>query len=186
MKHATMVCAFAVLAVLACCCAATARADSWVFPKELIRKEFKFGGSRLVLEVDGTKDRGSPPHTLSIHAGDQLLARYRNVAFDRVYASKDNKFFLGVSNGGIPGTAFVVLDAEGNLLREEKHRFLPHALYTSQSVTLVRVWFDEKDPGVEFDVRAGRLAAVFIRGSNGQRYNLLERDLGFRQVPAGR
>ncbi|HEV2296835.1 MAG TPA: hypothetical protein VGR35_23545 [Tepidisphaeraceae bacterium] len=147
---------------------------------------FEFGESKLVLEIDGTKSQHYPPHTLSVYVGDELLAKYKNVGFDKVYASKDNKFFVGVSNGGIPGTAFVVFDAEGNLLREEKHRFLPRALYTSQSVTVIRVWYDRENPNVEFDVRDGRLLAVFIRGSNNQRYNLLERDLGFREVPAER
>jgi hypothetical protein len=176
-----MMCAICVLA-----CAAAVLADSWMFPKKLIKNEHTFGDSKIVLEVDGTKDQGFPPHTLSIFTGDQLLAKYKNVGFEKVYSSMDNRFFVGVSNRGIPGTAFVVFDADGNLLREEKHRFLPYELYTSQSVTLVREWYDEKNPDVEFDVRDGRLAAVFIRGSNKQKYNLLERDLGFREVPADR
>lgn len=176
-----MKCVLSVFLVLVCS-AAMLSADSWAFPKELAKKEFTFGESKFVLEVDGTRNQGFPPHTLSIYAGDRLLAKYQNVGFQKVYGSKDNKFFVGVSNSGIPGTAFVVFDAEGNLLREEKHRFLPHALYTAQSVTLMRVWFDEKSPDVEFDIRDGRLMAVLIRGSNGQRYNLLERDLGFRET----
>src|SRR5688572_33508631 len=110
--------AFLVLA----CSAAMVLADSWRYPKELIKKEFEFGESKLVLEIDGTKSQAWPPHTLSIYAGDQLLAKYKNVGFDKVYASNDNKFFVGVSNSGIPGTAFVVFDAQGNLLREEKDR----------------------------------------------------------------
>lgn len=128
------------------------------------------------------KDWGYPPHTLSIYAGDELLAKYKNVGFEKVYASKDNMFFVGVSNSGIPGTAFVIFDAQGNLLRELKHPFLPHAMYTSRSVTIMRVWYDGEDPEVEFNVRDGHLIGISIRGSNNQKYDLLEPDLGFREA----
>jgi hypothetical protein len=163
------------------CSAFVALADSWFFPKELTREEYIFGGSKFVLEIDGTKDWGWPPHTLSIYRGDELLAKYRNVGFKKVYASKDNRFFVGVSNHGVPGTAFVVFDAEGNLLREEKHRFLPPGLYTKQSLVIWQHWYDEKNPEVQFDVTDGRLVRVFIRGSNQQKYDLLKRDLDFRE-----
>jgi len=180
MKHLT--CAFLVLSWLA----ATASADSWIFPKKLVTKNSEFGESKLVLEIDGTKDQAFPPHTLSVYGGGQLLAKYRNVGFHKVYASKDNKYFVGLSNSAIPGTAFVVFDAAGNLLREEKHDFLPHAMYTFRSITVLRVWFHEKNPDVEFDVQDGRLVGVFVRGSNNQKYNLLQRDLDFREVGVDR
>jgi hypothetical protein len=167
-------------------CVATVQADSWSFPKKLIKKEFEFGDTKLVLEIDGTKNQGYPPHTLSIYSGDELVAKCQNIGFEKIYASDDNKFFVGVSNSGIPGTAFVIFDADGKLLREEKHRFLPRELYTARSITLVRAWFDEENPDVKFEVSEGRLSAVFIRGSNKQKYNLMEPDIGFREEPRAR
>lgn len=161
-------------------CSVTALADSWAFPKKLMKKEFEFGESKIVVEIDGRKSQGFPPHTLYIYAKGQLQAQYKNVAFDKVYTSEDNQFFVGASNTGIPGTAFVVFDAKGNLLREVKHRFVPPGMYTSQSITLIRRWFDEADPNVQFLIRDDRLVGVSIRGSNKQTYDLLKPDFGFR------
>lgn len=176
-----VLCAICVLA-----CSAAALADRWAFPEKLVRTEHVFGETKIVLEVDGTKSHLYPPHTLSIYAGDELLARYKNVGFEKVFASSDNRFFVGLSNDGIPGTAFVVFDAAGNLLREVKHPFLPAGMYTQQSITRLRQWYDDKDPGVEFDTSNGVLHAVLVRGSNRQKYSLLERDLKPREVPAAR
>jgi hypothetical protein len=157
----------------------SALADSWVYPKEVTRKTYDFGKSRIVLEVDATRNWTYPDHTLFIYLDVELMARYRNVAFEQIHASKDNEYFVGLSNRGIPGTAFVIFDAKGNLIREEKHRFLPTAIYTSRSVTLSRVWFDSAKPEVEFKVEPNRLAGILVWGSNKQRYDLLRADLGF-------
>jgi hypothetical protein len=163
------------------CTAVVALADLWSFPRELTKEEYIFGDSKFILEVDGTKDWMWPPHTLLIYRGEELLAKYRNIGFQKVYASKDNRFFVGVSNKGVPGTAFVIFDVEGNLLREQKHLFLPPGLYTEQSLAIIKHWYDEKNPEVQFDVTDGRLVSVFIRGSNKQKYDLLKTDLGLRE-----
>lgn len=157
--------------------------DSWEFKKELIRTEFKLGASKLVTEIDGTKDQFFPPHSLYIYKGEQLLAKYNNVGFDHVYASKDNKYFAGVSNFGIPGTAFIVFDADGNLLRELKHSYLRKDVYTSRSPTITRTWIDEESPDIEFVLQNNRLEAVLIRGSNKQKYDLLKEDLSLVPGP---
>jgi len=157
-------------------------ADSWTYPPRVTSEKFLFGESRIVLEIDGTRNSGYPPHTLLIYRRGELVAKYKNVGFEKVYASADNRYFVGLSNWGIPGTAFVVFDAEGNLLREQKHRFLPDGVHTVRSVTVRRVWYDAEKPAVEFGVEAGRLVSVKVRGSNGQRYDLLAPDLGVRQA----
>jgi hypothetical protein len=157
----------------------SATADSWSYSPTLQSTSYEFGNSRFVLEIDGRKDQAFPPHTLSIYLRGKLVAKYQNVAFDKIYASKDNRFFVGLSNGGIPGTAFVLFDSQGKLIREVKHRFLPKGIHTDGSVTLSRIWFNEKEPAVEFKAEGDYLEGVFVRGSSGQRYNLLEPDLGF-------
>lgn len=162
-----------------------ALADKWSYPAEVAKETFEFGKSKFILEVDGKRDQYLPPHTLSIYLNDELVARYRNIGFAKVYASEGNRYFVGLSNRGIPGTAFVIFDAEGNLIREEKHRFLPPGVHTSMSVTLVREWFNDKEPAVEFKMDGDRLTAVFVQGSNGQRYDLLKADLG-RNAEAGK
>ena len=159
------------------CCSAMVLADSWRYAAKLITTEQKFGDTRIVLEIDGRKHQGFPPHTMSIFDKDRLVAKYPNVGFDKIHASEDKQFFLAVSNGGIPGTAFIIFDREGNLIREMKHRFMPDAIYISRSVTLIRAWYDEEKPDVRFDVQNGHLVGLSIRGK--QRFDLLKRDLGF-------
>jgi hypothetical protein len=56
--------------------------------------------------------------------------------------------------------------------------FLPPGLYTERSFAIIKHWYDEKNPEVQFDVTDGRLVSVFIRGSNKQKYDLLKTDLG--------
>jgi len=68
------------------------------------------------------------------------MAQYKNVGFEEVFASPDNEYFLGVSNSGIPGTAFVIFNKKGNLIREEKHGFMAMSIYTEMSITLHRTW----------------------------------------------
>lgn len=168
-------CLFALTLTLA----TAALADDWSFPKELVTTTNTFGDTRIVLEIDGTKDQTYPPHAISVFNGDTLLAKLPNTGFGAVYASPDNQFFVGLSNDGIPGTAFVVFDARGNLIREQKHAFMPVLIYSSMSVTRVREWFDAVKPEVEFVVEAGRLLHLHVNGSNGQRYDLLKADLNF-------
>ena len=176
--------------VILLCARGTAYADSWEYLAKVTTRDFEFGKSKIVLETDARKNQQFPDHKLSIYLGGELVARYRNVAFDQVHASADNRYFVGLSNRGIPGTAFVVFDADGNLVREVKHRFMPDSIYTERSVTLARVWFDGKDPAVEFKADRGRLHAVSVRGSNGTRFELLMPDLGLkdheRKKPARR
>jgi hypothetical protein len=172
-KHVRI--AFTVVA----CLGAWAFADSWIYPMTPTTTAFEFGKSKFVLDIDGAKNQSFPPHVWSVYLDGAPVARYPNVGVQKVYASEDNQFFVGLSNHGIPGTAFVVFDAQGNLIREQKHRFLPSAMYTSQSVTLVRTWYDADKPDVAFDIKDGQLKGVSVSGSNKQRYDLLKADLGF-------
>ena len=171
------------LAVLLCVCGA-ARADSWSYAREVTNTTHEFGKSRIVLEVDATRNQSYPDHTLFIYLGGQLMAKYRNVGFDQIHASNDNEYFVGLSNSGIPGTAFVIFDARGNLIREQRHRFMPMGIYTTMSVTLRRVWLDLEKPEVEFKADKDRLLSLLVLGSNKQRYDLLRPDLGY-DAPAG-
>jgi hypothetical protein len=160
---------------------ALVRGDSWVFPDKLVKRSFDFGRTKVVLEVDGTKDRGFPPHILSVYADGALAAKYRKVGFEHLYVSKDKRYFVGLSNEGIPGTAFVIFDAEGNLLREVKHAHMPYGIYTDTSVTLIRKWFEAQRP-VKFKVEEGRLVGVLVWGTRVKQYDLLQADLGFEDT----
>lgn len=158
-------------------------ADSWSFPRELDRKAYPFGESRIVLEIDARKDTQYPDFILSIYLGEEMMAKYRNVGFEDLFPSPDNEYFLGLSNSGLPGTAFVIFDKRGRLIREEKHQFVDPSIHTSMSVTLHREWFDKKHPDVQWEFHMQRLGRIWVNGSSGNRYDLLDRTLGLGWHP---
>jgi hypothetical protein len=155
-------------------------ADTWSYPAEIVTDTHEFGRSKIELRVDGTQSRVYPPHTLLINLDNELVAKYQNVGFKTLYSSTDNQYFVGLSNGGIPGTAFVVFDAKGNLLRELKHNHMQLDMHTLRTVTLVRHWFDDENPAVEFELGTHGLRSVWVNGSNGQLYDLLSANLNFK------
>lgn len=149
--------------------------DTWSFSPELTVKTQQFGKTKIVLSIDAREDQGFPPHTLCVYHGDELLAKIPNVGFEKLYASKDNQTFVGLSNYGIPGTALIVFDAKGNLIREVKHRHMPYGIHTKHSITVIREWVD-LEGAVKFDSND---RAIYVKGTTGQRYNLLAPDLDF-------
>lgn len=174
-----MLMAFAVIVCVWLC--GLAFGDSVYFPPEVHRKTFDFGKSKIEVERDGKEKEKQfyPPHALFIYLDGLLMAQYKNVGFTDIHPSHDNRYFVGLSNTGITPSAFVVFDADGNLLREVKHEHMPERIYTARSPTVFRWWFDREKPDVQFEVVRGRLSGVRVTGSNGQRYDLLAPDLGF-------
>jgi hypothetical protein len=167
------------LLILAVIALATALvfADSWGFEAKLDEKTHEYGQSRIVLATDTRENQQYPEYSLSIYLADELMARYRGVAFDQIFASDDHTYFVGLSNHGLTGTAFVIFDRKGNLIREMKHRFMDPKFYTSRSVTVIREWYNDKNPAVQFQIEKNRLRQVTVNGSAGTRYNLLDRTL---------
>jgi hypothetical protein len=170
---------FIILAAISIVLVATfASADSWFFAPKVTTKTHNFGDIKIVLERDATQNQRYPDHILRIYSQQVLLAMYRNVAFQTIYASKDKNFFVGLSNDGIPGTAFVIFDCHGNLIREVKHRYLNSSIYTVMTISRGRVWYDLKDPSVQFESEGRQLKDVTVKGSNGMTYHLLQKELG--------
>lgn len=170
-----------VLAVLVHCLSPAA-ADDWAFKAELSEKVHEFGPVKVVLQVDAREDQSYPPHTLTIYRDGKPVAIYPNVGFKQLHASPDHRFFVGLSNSGIPGTAVVIFDDHGRLIREVKHDFAGGVLeYTQMSVTVNRTWFNAKNPNVRFEVDAdrGRLEKLLVNGSGGQTFDLLESDRSY-------
>jgi hypothetical protein len=159
--------AFVAAAVLA---TATARADKWSLAPEVKDTPFTFGDTRIVLHYDSTKNQFYPEHTLKVFRGEQLLKEHKGVGFEQVFASADNRYFLGVSNRGLVKPAWVVFDREGRIIRQQEHG--AGVRYCQMSVTLVRVWYDSKKPEPEFKVERGALKAVSVRSCDGKRITL--------------
>ncbi|MDA9120329.1 hypothetical protein N9J83_09375 [Opitutales bacterium] len=148
------------------------RADRVVIPatRDVVTKTF--GETKIELIRDGRNRLKPVIYEFLVYRGDEILSKLKNVYFEKVYASKDNRFFLGVSNYGLPGTAYVIFDADGNLIREVKHKHSAQQ-YTRKSVTIIREWYNEKKPEVVFDIR-NTLDGVSIISSKGHRIHLLK------------
>lgn len=148
--------------------ASIASADSWRFdPVETHRVE-TFGNTKIVLTTDARKNRQYPDFILSIYDKGELRAKYRGIAFEKIFASQDNSRFLGLSNSGLPGTAIVLFDKKGNLLLEVKHGMAAFE-YCDESVTLARKWFHEENPSVRFvpDEKYGGYKSISLRDCKG-------------------
>ncbi len=131
-------------------------ADSWRYPEKITRDVQVFGAVQVIKIYDGKTKPGAPIWSIEIWREGVLQAKYRGVSYQALFASPDHKIFVGLSNQGLPGTAVIAFDDEGNLLLEAKHR---HASfdYCAESISLRKEWFDENKPVVNFEVAAGRV-----------------------------
>jgi hypothetical protein len=150
------------------------RADTWSFEAKSSDRAFSFGATRIVLTTDARGNRQYPDFILKVFRDKELRAQYRGVAFDQVFASPDNGLFLGLSTAGIPGTAVVLFDKDGNLRLLATHG-LAEFEYCSKSVTVSREWYDEKNPQVRFALESsGKEQGIFLRDCKGRTVELLD------------
>lgn len=150
-------------------------ADSWSFPAKLKRVEHAFGEIRVVEIVDSRKNQQYPDFSVEVWRGRTLLAKYPGMGFQKIFAAPDNSLIVGISNRGLPWTAAFILRGDGKLLLEAKHGLVAFA-YCDFSVTVVREWFDEENPAVEFvkDETSGSYNAIRLRTCDGRQVDLIE------------
>lgn len=170
------------IATRALCCltflamlAQSAIADSWKFDPVEKNKVETYGDIKIVQTTDARNDSQYPDFLLSIYFKDELLAKYKGVSFQKLFASPDHSRFVGLSNRGLPGTAVIVFDNKGNLLLEAKHGLAAFD-YCDESVTLVRRWYDEDKPDVQFvsDETYGGYKEITVRDCRGKTQDLLK------------
>jgi len=164
---------FAALATSLFCCVALA--DSWRFEPVLKQHTETFGTTKIVLSIDARSNQGLPIFSVEVFANKALRARYRGVAYEKLFASPDKTLFLGLSNDGLPGTAVVLFDKSGNLLLEVKHAVAAFD-YCVQSTTRLRKWFDADNPAVKFvaDAKYGGYKSITLRDCRGNEVDLQE------------
>ena len=151
----------------------TTSADMWRYPPEIATRSFSHGDVRVVLTTDARADQVSPDFLFEVFKGDAVVARIPGISFDSLFASNDNRVFLGVSNSGVPGTAVVVFADTGRLALLADHG-LAEFDYCTKSVTLERVWFDEADPNVRFQLDDKQPdPGIFIRSCRGHDIEIL-------------
>lgn len=135
-------------------------------------KKHVYGDTSIILKVNpGETDFEI---SISVFNKEKLKAKFEGVSFERLFPSLKNDYFLGVSNSGIPGTAFVLFNKYGELLREVKHDFFDFIPYCHESIVIDRTWYNEENPDVEFVFADGKLRKVLITGCDGPRYNLYD------------
>lgn len=162
-----------IAAVAMCLASATAYADSWKYPPVASDRTFKFGSTQVVLTTDARKDQQLPDFQVRVLLDGQEQARFSGVAFDELYASPDNALFLGLSNSGLPGTAVVLFTSKGRIGLLANHG-LAEFDYCSKSVTLERVWYDEKSPRVQFDLDGKNGApGIYLQDCKGRTVELI-------------
>ena len=139
----------AILAATALIFPTASRADKWRFPATIETQQETHGEITIRRIRDARKNQYNPDYSVEVTRGDQLLARIPGVYFERLFPAPDGSFFVGLSNGGLPGTAVIIFDREGRLRVEVKHSMAEFD-YCNRSVTLIRYWFDAvtfiKDP----------------------------------------
>ena len=157
-----------VFSVLAC---SSVRADKWALRPEVKDTEFTFGDTRIVLHYDSTRNSQYPEHATRVYLKGRLVGQHENIGFQKVFASPDNVYFLGLSNRGLVNPAYVVFDRHGKL-----HKIQPHhpkkIHYFEASKTLIRKWCDINGPNPTFCVVDGKLQDVRIRAFDGSRISL--------------
>jgi hypothetical protein len=152
--------------------ASTADADSWRYPKSVNAEKFSFGSTRIVLTTDARKSPRYPDFLLEVFKDGKQVARVPGIHFEKVFASKDKKLFVGLSNSGIPGVAAVVFTDTG-VVTLLAHHGTAEFDYCSKSVTLNRVWFDERNPDVKFQFGDHEpKPGIYLRSCTGQEIEL--------------
>jgi hypothetical protein len=135
-------------------------------------KKHVYGDTSIIMRVNPSETDFEI--SISIFYKEKFKAKFEGVSFERIYPSPKNDYFLGLSNSGIPGTAFVLFNKYGELLREVKHDFLDFIPYCHESIVCDRTWYNDMEPDVEYVFENERLKKVLITGCDGKRYNLYD------------
>ncbi|MDO6388453.1 hypothetical protein [Uliginosibacterium sp. 31-12] len=160
------------IALIACLSISIAQADSWSYAKKIDVENFTYGKTRIVLTTDSRKSPKYPDFLLEIFTNGKPVARIPGVHFEKLFASKDNRLFVGLSNRGIPSSAAIVFSDTGKITLLVQHG-LAEFDYCSKSVTLERLWFDENNPSVRFQI--GEMEpkpGIYLRSCDGKEIEL--------------
>jgi hypothetical protein len=135
-----------------------------------------FGDVRIKQSFNSMKDPMSPIFDMRVYEEGQLVLLLNGVAFGDFYASPDKELFVGLSNGGWPGSAAIIFDRRGKVLLLAYHRFSTLD-YCAQTSTFLKEWYDERDPQIRFPLggfRPGKLSGITLRDCHGRRVDLLD------------
>lgn len=139
-------------------------------------RKLKFGDIIIVQSFNSMKDPMSPEFKVKVYDKKRLLLQLNDAAFDSFYPSPNGEAFVGLSNGGWPGTAAIIFDRRGRVLLLVEHG-LTEFDYCSQTSTFIKEWYDDKDPQVKFpifDTRKTPIPGITLKDCHGQTVDLLD------------
>jgi len=129
--------------------ALAARADSMSFPIDLEAMDLEFGDLTVTRIYDGRDPKKGPFWAVEIAKNGVLISRIAGAGFDDYAISAGGSILVGLSNGGYPDTAYMVIDASGRLLLFKRH-LLEMSQYCEFTVSAVRKWYDGESPDIQF------------------------------------
>jgi hypothetical protein len=135
-----------------------------------------FGDIRIKQSFNSMQDPMSPEFKLQVYAKGKLLLQLNDAAFDAFYAAPGEQAFVGLSNGGWPGTAVIIFDRRGRILLLARHGQAKFR-YCSETSTFLKEWYDGKDPQLRFPQykpEQERPPGITIRDCSGQTVDLLD------------
>ena len=156
-------------------------ADKWHFEPEKKDIQYDFGETTIILTYDTLENQNFPKYTLKILTDGKLMATHNGIGFEKLHASPDNRFFLGVSNRGTVKHAYVIFNSEGRLIKLARHEidFKPEN-YCEISISVVRKWYNEDHPNVRFKMVDDELYDVMIERCDERDWSLI-RDNRFKR-----
>ncbi|WP_342120569.1 hypothetical protein [Pseudoduganella sp. OTU4001] len=163
-----------VLAVASMCALGSqALADMPSNVRTFKKKDYVFGSVVISQTFDSRKDPMDPVFRLQMRDRGRVLLVVNDVAFDDIVASPDGELFVGLSNGGWPGSAAMVFDRRGRVWFVAHHGAM--ALEYSETSTFLKEWYDAKNPGLRFAERnllGDDFLQITLRNCNGETVGL--------------
>jgi hypothetical protein len=145
---------------------------------ERTRKEanYAFGDIRIKQIFDSRKDPMSPDFIMEVRAKGRLIMHLSDVSFDDIVSSANHTLFVGLSNGGWPGSAVIVFDNRGQILLLARHGASQFD-YCATTSTFMRQWYNHKDPQVKFPAfkyGTENIPGITIKDCYGKTIDLLD------------
>lgn len=136
---------------------------------QVVETIYEFGEFEVVKIIPITSD-----YTIKLFKENVLLTTFIDASFNHISASKNNEVFIGISNTGEPGTAFIIFNSKGDLLVEVKHDLDRHH-YCHMSIWYTRIWYDNDNPGIRFVyTEDDEFKDIVVNGCNGKEIKIIE------------
>ena len=168
---------FAALALLSgCAIAGPASADMPSMQRVKQEQTYAFGDIRIKQTFNSMTDPMSPDFMVQVYKKDELLLQLKDAAYTTFHASPGNSVFVGLSNGGWPGTAVIIFNRDGKILLLADHNRTTFD-YCMSTATLLRQWYDPTKVQLKFP-RYGRYTGaapgITMRNCRGETIDLLD------------